>query len=84
MITKYKLKPPPILLFIISCWIIAFLLIVMVCTIFFHHGNISLNMLTMIAFIIFLILAPFADKIKFFGIEFNRFKENNQKNIRNL
>lgn len=84
MNTNHKLKHQPILLFIISCWIIAFLLIVMVCSNFFHHGNISLNMLTMIAFIIFLILAPFADKIKFFGIEFNRFKENNNENIRNL
>jgi hypothetical protein len=84
MNTKHKLKSQPILLFIISCWIIAFLLMVIVCTIFFHHWNISFNMLTIIAFIIFLILAPFADKIKFFGIEFNRYKENNQKNKENL
>jgi cell division protein FtsW (lipid II flippase) len=63
--------------FFVSCWIICAFLLFLVISEYLQCRNITFNILTIVLLIIVLILAPFAGKIKFFGIEFTRFYGSN-------
>jgi hypothetical protein len=63
----------------IICWIAAFFLLIMVSLEYFLRKTITNNMVLFTIFLILLILAPYAEKIRCPGIEFIRFNNNTKK-----